>query len=50
MRDGEQQWRPVASLMEIAVADENAAPLEKGGLSFLPRRRTVRYRDFDRVP
>jgi hypothetical protein len=50
MRDGEQQWRPVASLMEIAVADENAASLEKGGLSFLPRRRTVRYRDYERVP
>ena len=50
MRDGEQQWRPVASLMEIAVADESAAPSERGGLSFLPRRRTVRYRDYDRVP
>lgn len=50
MRDGEKQWHPVASLIEIAMAGEKDAPEEKGALGFLPRRRTVRYRDYDRVP
>jgi hypothetical protein len=50
MRDGEQQWRPVASLLEIAAEPETAVKERAGGLSLLPRRRTVRYRDYERVP
>lgn len=47
MRDGEQQWRPVATLLEIAGSTLQATE-EKP--SILPRRRTVRYRDYARVP
>jgi hypothetical protein len=50
MRDGEKQWRPVATLLEIASAQEDGKN-EKADLeSIVTRRRTVRYRDYDRVP
>lgn len=50
MRAGEQQWRPVATLQEIVPDSEAATKDRTGGLSFLPRRRMVRYRDYERVP
>lgn len=49
MRDGDQQWHPVASVIEI-VGD--AGSTEQAGKTShtSPRRRTVRYRDYERVP
>lgn len=49
MRDGEGQWRPVATLMEIA-ADGSLAEGEEVLPNAAIRRRTIRYRDYDRVP
>ncbi|MBL9183128.1 MAG: DUF4339 domain-containing protein [Verrucomicrobiaceae bacterium] len=49
MRDGEQQWHPVASLHEIAAEDAPESR-EQSSSGLLPRRRTVRYRDYERVP
>lgn len=49
MRDGEQQWHPIASLQEMA-ADDAPESREKNSSGLLPRRRTVRYRDYERVP
>lgn len=49
MRDGEEQWRPVATLMEIA-ADGSSAEGEEVLPNAAIRRRTIRYRDYDRVP
>jgi hypothetical protein len=49
MREGDPQWRPVASVMEIAASASSAAGEEALPNSTL-RRRTVRYRDYERVP
>lgn len=51
MRDGEQQWQPVASVIEIggeAGSAEQAGASQQGNAGL--RRRTVRYRDYERVP
>ena len=49
MQDGEEQWRPVATLMDVAENGESATG--EGGLAKAPlRRRTIRYRDYERVP
>ena len=50
MRDGEHHWHPVASLQEIAVAEDVPEARERGTSGLMPRRRTVRYRDYERVP
>jgi hypothetical protein len=50
MRDGEQQWQPVASLWEMADREDGPEARERGVSGPMPRRRTVRYRDYDRVP
>lgn len=50
MRDGEQQWHPVASLQEMAAAEDVPEARERSASGLLPRRRTVRYRDYERVP
>ncbi|MBL9132595.1 MAG: DUF4339 domain-containing protein [Verrucomicrobiaceae bacterium] len=48
MRTGEEQWRPVATLMEIVA--EPGVVSEDGAVQPALRRRTVRYRDYERVP
>lgn len=48
MRAGENEWRPVAAMMEIA--GEAGALAADGTVHPASRRRTVRYRDYDRVP
>lgn len=50
MRDGEQQWHPVASLQEIAAPEDAPEARERSATGLLPRRRTVRYREYERVP
>ena len=50
MRDGEQQWHPVASIQEIAAPEDVSKARERSATGLLPRRRTVRYRDYERVP
>lgn len=50
MRDGEQQWHPVASLQEMAAAEDALEARQRSATGLLPRRRTVRYRDYERVP
>ena len=50
MRDGEQQWHPVASLQEIAAPEDAPEARERSAAGLLPRRRTVRYREYERVP
>jgi hypothetical protein len=50
MRDGEDHWHPVASLQEMAAPEDVPEARERSASSLLPRRRTVRYRDYERVP
>jgi hypothetical protein len=50
MRDGEQQWHPVASLQEMTASEGITEAGERSASLLLPRRRTVRYRSYERVP
>jgi len=51
MRDGEHQWHPVASLQEVSTSVEGVPDAnDRSSSGLLPRRRTVRYRDYERVP